>query len=438
MNRKTIFLSLKRSELLRNTSILISGTAIAQLIPIILQPILRRYYSPEIFGAYAVYLSLVGILAIASSFKYELAIILPGKDKDAVNVFYLTVFINLIFNIILFILILIFNKELLNFFNLSDEFRIYLYFVPLGIFFYNLYQSINNWLIRKKLFFAVSVNKFIRRGAEGIFQIIFRYLKISSGVIFGDLIGHVGNLISGFYQGRSGGLKFSLVSITKLKYVAGKYSEFPKFNLIPSFMSACSFLLPVLLLNKFFSSENTGYFDLSRLLLSIPLALISTSISSVLLQSMTEKFRKKKSMMKDLFQILMIVLVIGTLEVIVIVFFGVELFKFLFGESWEYSGKISQVLVWAYALNFVVASFSAVFISLNKIKLLSIWQVFYFISILSLVLFKHLIFIDFLKMYVFIEVSCYLIMVIMLVSIISKYEKSLDVMNDLNVNVSDS
>ena len=425
MNSKTIFLSLKRSELLRNTSILISGTAVAQLIPIILQPVLRRYYSPEIFGAYAVYLSLVGILAIASSFKYELAIILPGRDKDAVNVFYLTVFINLLFNVILFILILIWNKDLLNFFNLSDEFTNYLYFVPLGIFFYNLYQSTHNWLVRKKDFFAVSLNKFVRRGTEGVFQIIFRYLKVSNGVIFGDLLGHVANLITGLYQGRKGGLKYSLVSMTKIKYVAEKYSEFPKFNLIPSFMSACSFLLPVILLNKFYSSENTGYFDLSRLLLSIPLALISTSISSVLLQSMAEKFREKKSLLKDILHILIVVVLIGTLEIIVIVFFGVELFKFLFGKSWEYSGKISQILVWAYALNFVVASFSAVFISLNKIKLLSIWQVFYFVSILSLILFKNLLFIDFIKVYVLIEVICYVIMIVMLISVISTYEKNL-------------
>lgn len=425
MNSKTLFVSLKRSELLRNTSILISGTALAQLIPIILQPVLRRFYSPEIFGAYAVYLSLVGILAIASSFKYELAIILPGRDKDAVNVFYLTVFINLFFNIILFILILLWNKELLNFFNLSDKFASYLYFAPLGIFFYNLYQSTQNWLVRKKEFFAISLNKFIRRGTEGVFQIIFRYLKISNGVIFGDLLGHVANLISGLYQGRKGGLKYSMVSMTKIKYVAVKYSEFPKYNLIPSFMSACSFLLPVILLNKFYSSENTGYFDLSRLLLSIPLALISTSISSVLLQSMAEKFREKKSLLKDILHILLVVGLIGTLEIIVIVFFGVELFKFLFGKSWEYSGKISQILVWAYALNFVVASFSAVFISLNKIKLLSIWQVFYFASILSLILFKNLLFIDFLKMYVLIEVICYSVMIVMLISVISTYEKKL-------------
>jgi O-antigen/teichoic acid export membrane protein len=427
MDKKSIVQSLKSSELLRNTSILISGTAVAQLIPILIQPVLRRYFTPEVFGAYAVYLSLVGILAIVASFKYELAIILPRKDKEAANIFFLTILINSIFCILLALIIIIWKTKILHFFNLADKFADYLYFVPLGIFFYSSYQSINFWLVRKKAFFPISVNKFVRRGFEGSAQIIFKFTKVSHGIIFGDLIGHVANIISGIYQGWKRGLSFGLISPEKIKYVLTKYSEFPKFNLIPSFMSACSFLLPAILLNKFFSSENAGFFDLSKLLLSIPLALISTSISNVLLQSISEKFRDNKSLIKDLLLILTIVAIIGIAEIIVITFFGIGLFKLFFGELWGFSGRISQILVWSYALNFLVASFSAIFISMNKIKILSIWQLIYFISILSLILFKNYPFIDFLKVYVIIEVSCYLIIIALMFYIVLNYEKRIKI-----------
>jgi O-antigen/teichoic acid export membrane protein len=429
MTREELFQSLRRSELLRNTSILISGTALAQLIPILLQPILRRYFTPDIFGAYAVYLSLVGILAIISSFKYELAIILPRTDKEAANVFFLSVLINILFNILLLLVIIIWRTKILHFFNLSEKFSDYLYFVPLGIFFYSFYQSINNWLVRKKGFLPISVNKFVRRGFEGFAQVLFKFAKNAHGIIFGDLIGHIANLVSGIYQGHKRGLSLSLFSTTKLKYVTTKYSEFPKFNVIPSFMSACSFLLPAIYLNKFFSSELTGFFDLSKLLLSIPLALISTSISNVLLQSISEKFKVKKSLRKDLLLILGIVSAIGTVEVIVITFFGVELFSLIFGKIWAFSGTISRILVWSYALNFLSASFSAVFISMNKIKLLSIWQVFYFISILSLILFRNYAFLDFLRVYVVIEVFCYLLIILLIFLIVLSYERKLLKMN---------
>jgi O-antigen/teichoic acid export membrane protein len=427
MTREELFQSLRRSELLRNTSILVSGTAVAQLIPILLQPILRRYYTPDIFGAYSVYLSLVGILAIVSSFKYELAIILPRKDKEAANIFFLTVIINAIFNVILIFVILIWRDKILNFFNLSEKFSDYIYFVPLGIFFYSFYQSINNWLVRRKGFLPISINKFVRRGFEGCAQVVFKFLKNAHGIIFGDLIGHIANIISGMYQGRKSGLSMKLFSLGKLKYVAVKYSDFPKFNVIPTFMSSCSFLLPAILINKFFSTSMTGYFDLSKLLLSVPLALISGSISNVLLQSISEKFKEKKSLRKDLLLILGIVSLIAVVEIIVISFFGVGLFKLIFGENGAFSGRISQILVWSYALNFFVASFSAVFISMNRIRILSIWQVFYFIAIISLTLFQKSEFLDFIRIYVSIEVICYLVIIVLMIFIVLNYERNLRV-----------
>lgn len=423
MNSKELLRSLKNSELLRNTSILVSGTAIAQIIPILIQPVLRRYYSPDIFGAYSVYLSFVGILAIIASFKYDLAIILPRGDKDAANVFFLSVLISVAINILFLLIILIWDDEILRFFNLPEKFVGYLYLVPLGIFFYSFYQSINNWLTRKKGFLPISINKFVRRGVEGAAQIGFRFLKTSNGIIYGDILGHIANVISGLWQSKNRGLSFRLFSPVKIKYLARKYSDFPKYNVVPSFMSACSFLLPVLFLNKFYSSEMAGYFDLSKLLLSIPLALISTSISSVLLQSLSEKFRNNKSLKKDLFLILGIVTSIGIFEIIIITFFGIGLFKFFFGEIWGFSGRISQILVWSYALNFFVASFSAIFISLNKIKLLSIWQVFYFISILSLIMFKDYQFLNFLRVYVLIEIFAYILIILLMIYVVVSYEK---------------
>jgi O-antigen/teichoic acid export membrane protein len=411
------------SELLKNSSILISGTIVAQLIPVLLQPLLRRFYSPETFGAYSVYLSIVGILAIVSSFKYELAIILPRNDKSASNIFFLTVIINLLFNLVLLLIVIIWKKTLLKFLNLNESFGIYLYFAPAGIFFYNLYQSLNNWLVRQKSFFPVSINKFVRRGTEGVSQIAFKFLKIPHGIIFGDIIGHISNIISGLFQANKAGLKLSSLSLNKMKYVVSKYSEFPKFNVIPSFMSACSFLLPAILINKYYSSEYTGYFDLSKLLLSIPLALISTSISNVLLQIIAENYRNNKSIMSEIKPVIILIAGIGITEIIIISIFGTGLFKLLFGNKWGFSGEISKLLVWSYALNFIVASFSAIFISMEKIKLLSIWQIFYFISILSLFFLKNLHFLNFIKVYVIIEVSCYLLMIALMIFVVSRYER---------------
>lgn len=414
--------NLKKSELFRNISTLISGTVIAQLIPILLQPVLRRYYAPEVFGAYAVYSSLIGILIIISSFKYELAIILPKKGKEAVNIVLLTQLLNLLFNLVIFFFIIIFNHKIQSLLNLPAKYVIFLYLVPAGTFLSNLYQSINYWLIRQKAFFSVSLNKFVRRGTEGSFQVLFKWIGASSGLIFGDIIGHLANNISGLIQAVRKEFRFGDLSITKLKYVAKKYVEYPKYNLLTSFMSACSYLLPAIFINKFFSSEVTGYYDLSKLVLSIPLALIAVSISNVLMQRVAERYKMQESIKKDLFQIFIVILIIALAEILVVTIFGEELFRLIFGKQWALSGKISKILVWSYAINFLATSFWSIFIAMKKIKILSFWQIFYFSGILSLILFKRSEFIHFIKIYVVIEITCYLLISIIIFKIITDYE----------------
>jgi O-antigen/teichoic acid export membrane protein len=412
-----------KSELFKDTSILISGTTVAQLIPIVIQPVLLHYFTPEIFGAYSVYLSLIGILIVISTFRYELAIILPKKDKEALAVLFTSLIINFLFNIILFVLIYLFRVGLLSYLNLSEKFTIYLFLVPLGVFLLSFYQCINYWLIRKKKFFSLSINKFIRRGFEGSSQIIYRTVQVPNGLIYGDLIGHLANIISGVLQSIKTGLSLKTISFIKIRYILKKYSEYPKYNIVPGFMSACSYLLPALLINKFYSAENTGFFNLSKFLLSIPLALIATSISNVLLQRISEKNNSGYSISNDVFSFLFFVLIIVLVEILCITFFAEDVFRIIFGEKWIFAGTISKTLVWAFALNFITSSFSSIFISLKKIKLLSIWQVFYFASIILLIIFKDLSFFSFIRIYVSIEVVCCLLNISLMALIVIKYEK---------------
>ncbi len=417
---------LLKSELLRNASVLFSGTVAAQLISILLQPLLRRLFSPEAFGSFSVYISLVGIIGVIGSFRYDEAIVLPKKDKDAINILTLSLFISVSFNLLIFIVLLVWGKQIMGILNLPKEFSILiLYLIPLGALLYNTYQSFNNWLIRKKGFLDITVAKVFRRGSEGLAQVGFALIKYAKGLILSDIIGQIINNITVIRKGIKHGFTFRLVSVMKMRFAVNKYSDFPRYNLIPSFMSTCSYMLPAIFINKFYSSEYTGYFDLTKLLLSIPLALVASSLSGVLLQQIAEKYKSKQSFINDLKPVLFVVCLICVLEVIIIFLFGISLFKFVFGSNWGMSGEISRILVWSFAFNFLVSSFSSIFISMRKIKTYGLWQAFYFVAILSLIFFKYLSFKDFLKVYVFLEIFCYTIISVVLLFIVSRYELSL-------------
>jgi len=417
---------LLRSELLRSASILITGTLIAQLISLLLQPFLRRFFSPQIFGIYSVYLSLIGIIIVISSLRYDDAIVLPKTDKESTNVLGLALIFSFCFDLLLFIVVLILGGKIITFLNLPSNFPVWiLYIIPLSAFLYNSYQCINYWLVRKRKFYAVSVNKLARRGAEGISQVSFALIKNSNGLIYSDIVGQTVNVLTVIFQTFKNGLTFRSISLIKLKYVFRKYKDFPKFNLIPAFMSTCSFMLPPIFINKFFSSESAGFFDLTKLLLSVPLALVATSFSSVLLQRVSEKFNNRQSFLNELRPVILVVGLISLIEILAIVFFGENLFRFIFGDTWIFSGKISKIMVWSFTFNFIVSTFTTIFVSMRKIRTYSMYQLFYFIAILALLFFKNLGFVEFLKIYVIIEVICYTILTAIMIFTITRYEHSL-------------
>ena len=76
-----------KSEFARNILTLMTGTAIAQAIPIAISPILTRLYSPEDFGVFALYMGVVSIGGILATGRYEMSVMLPKKDSDAMKIY---------------------------------------------------------------------------------------------------------------------------------------------------------------------------------------------------------------------------------------------------------------------------------------------------------------------------------------------------------------
>ncbi|MFM8962916.1 MAG: lipopolysaccharide biosynthesis protein, partial [Sphingomonadales bacterium] len=166
-----------KAGLLRNSATLIVGTIIAQLIPILFQPLLRRMYSPEEFGTAALFVTAVGMLVALANFKYESAIVLPEKDQDAQHLIGGGVLISLVFAIVVWLFIFFFEATILQYFELNKSEVKYLFLIPLSVFFVSSYQCFNFYLIRKKAYKAAARNKVYRRGSEAVVQSAAGWLR---------------------------------------------------------------------------------------------------------------------------------------------------------------------------------------------------------------------------------------------------------------------
>ncbi|MAE10064.1 MAG: translocase, partial [Candidatus Marinimicrobia bacterium] len=138
LNKLKEILNLK-SEFSKNVLTLVTGTTIAQAIPIAISPILTRIYTPEDFGVLALFISITTILGTIANGRYELAIVLPKRDNNALELTALSIIITMGFSLLLVILVILFHDPLLSYLN-NDRFSFWLYLIPLSVLLFSLFN----------------------------------------------------------------------------------------------------------------------------------------------------------------------------------------------------------------------------------------------------------------------------------------------------------
>ena len=76
-------LHVSKSEYIRHIITIVTGTMFAQLLPLLITPLLTRLYSPESFGLFANFIAITAIISSIVSLRLEMAILLPKSTKIA-------------------------------------------------------------------------------------------------------------------------------------------------------------------------------------------------------------------------------------------------------------------------------------------------------------------------------------------------------------------
>lgn len=372
-----------KGEFGRNVLTLMTGTVIAQAIPIAAAPILTRIYTPEDFGVFALYTAIVSLFAVIATGRYELAVMHPSKDEDAKLIVILSLLINSILGFILAIIVVIFNLEIAGLFN-NPKIGDWLYFIPFTVLITGWYQTFSYWLNRKKCYKQLSQNKVIQTGSITIVQFSEGYLGIGAeGLLAGHLAGWLISLSS---ISRSFDFQKNHFCTRKIKQAAYLYRNYPLMQAPTSFLNAASSQAPVFFLTATYISSTVGFYNLTVKVLTAPIAIISKTMGQVYFQRISEIAQTSPD--KLVSEILYTTKKLSVIAIIIffpIMFYGKELFYLVFGPAWEEAGFYAQILSPAVAIKFIVSPISTIFLATEKIKLGSVWQVLYFMT--SLIMF---------------------------------------------------
>ena len=355
---------LPKNLFVRGLGVLVFGTASAQILLVLAAPILTRLYTPADFGLLAAYTSLLALIGVISSLRYELAIPLPEDDVEAANIAILSLLLVSISTTLTAILVLMLSKSIAELLGVP-VLASYLWLLPVGVLLSGTYTVFNYWSVRNKQFSGIASSRFTQAIAALAIQLTAFKL---GGICL--LLGQVAGQSAGTTSLARPALStrvFRQVSWGGVKRVAVRYQRFPIFSTWEGFSNTAGAQLPPILFAALFNPAVAGLYSLANRVMSLPISLVGGAIDQVFFSKAAEAHRVGK--LGPLFEQLHSKLAhISFAPMLLLMLLGPDLFILLFGEDWRQAGEFASWMgPWLY-LTFVSSPLSTLIAVTEQIK----------------------------------------------------------------------
>ena len=331
----------------RSVGVLAGGAALGQALVLLASPLLSRLYSPGDFGVLAVYASLLAIVAVLASLRYELAVPLPADDGVAAHVLVLSLALVLATSAVTGVVVLLFGPAIADVVG-APGLAPHLWLLPVGVLALGLYQSLSYWAVRKRAYGRIASTRLAQGASSVVVQLGLGLLQFGPvGLIAGQVAGQATGTTSftslAFRDSRAA---FTGVRLAAMRDVAMRYDRFPKYATAGALLNSSSLQLPSVIMTALFGTTVAGWYFFSLRILRAPLNLIGNSVSQVYYGEAPRLAESDPRALLSLFRMTsrrLLFLAIGPLSLVAA--FGPWAFETLFGAQWSEAGIFARLLV---------------------------------------------------------------------------------------------
>jgi len=347
---------------------LMSGSTLAQVITILAAPILTRLYGPAAFGVLGLFIAVTRILTQVSGLRYELAIMLPEKDEEAVNVAGLALSLVLITSVLLVPLTMLAGKPLAMRLH-AAELIPYLWLIPISVFFAGEALVLNYWHSRQRHFGRISLSRLAQSATAVGVQLGAGYAETPSGggLINGVIAGQAtaALALAGAAWHAQGGYFRQHLHLDAMLAALKRYRKFPRYNVLATMMNSLSWQLPAFFLSYFFTATEVGFFALGNRVVELPMRIVGASIAQVFFPRASEAHHQGHlpEMVTATFRALV---TLSFFPLMLLTFIAPELFEVVFGAQWHEAGVYTQILAPWIFFWFISSPMSTLFSVLEK------------------------------------------------------------------------
>lgn len=354
----------------------LSGTVIAQAIPVAMSLALTRLYTPSDLGGLAFYVSFVTIAGVISTGRYELAIHPAKRDREAFDVTLVAISLA-IASIFVTVAGLLLYRGSHGHSGRLDDLGPLLLVLPFSVGLAGVAQGLVYWNNRRLQYRRIAASRVAQSSVMGGVQIV-------AGM------GHAGafGLISGYVAGQ---LTASLVLLKKtfvdakafasqrtpgrVRAAARRFASYPKYMIPGHVANVTSSQLPVLLLGLWYGPAIAGSYALAERVLVLPTSVVGSAIGDVFRQEASNQYHANGECRELFLRAVRRLAFIALIPLTLAVTLAPTVFPIVFGPSWYEAGRITSLLGFMVFFQLVSSPLSQTVLLADMYRPDLIWQV---------------------------------------------------------------
>ena len=354
------------SGLLRATVTLLMGGALAQLVPLLLGPVLARLFTPQAFGVFTTFSTVAATVAVVACGRYEFALPMARDEDEAAVLLALCARIGL--------LVLVLSVPLAALLNMTGHLPLP-WLLPLAVAAAGALQLLIMWSNRAQRFRALAISRVLQYGGAALLQVALGVAlwgaarqpagaEAAWALVIAPVISGVLAMLVLVQPAPAGGWRALLPARAHpgmqqaMRQVAVKFRDFPLLNTPHAFLGALQDALAVAMLVAFSGHAAAGFWGLGLRYLKAPATLVGSAVSQALYPRL--EGAQPADAQRAVRQIMALLGVVALGLMLVLMVAGPWLFRLVFGAAWQEAGELARALAPYIAVHFVAAPLAVV------------------------------------------------------------------------------
>lgn len=364
---------LKKNDFLKSVIILMSGSTVAQFLPVLISPVFTRVFTPEQIGIYGVYVAAVNIITQFVCLKYDVAIVISEEKEEAGGLFWLCLSVTGVLSVLL-LLTYPFARPISALLGSKDSF-FWVYYIPVSTLLIGLNTALNYYNVRLKAFTAISTANITKTVVQSIVQVALGFLGFG---IHGLIIGQIASFLAGNMRLIKNVLKaisFSSFNKKNIFRLLVKHRQYPAYILTGSLSNSLTYNLIPFFMSSFYSPSQCGYYTMINRVLGSPINLIGSAVGQVFLKQASDE-KNGKQLLSPIFNKISKILLLMSVPIFAVLFiFGRPLFTVVLGKEYGDTIPYLRALIPMFLVRFVVSPVQSSAVVMGKQRTMMIWQI---------------------------------------------------------------